>query len=165
MWKPEFLSMILSAAVSLLTLFTFFQSRMTSTEKRLTILEEKNKQNDKELEETKTRLDNHDLQMQVLIQMTEQIKNLSEKVDKIGGTIMINWKLRFQNKATLLAIASTVILLIQQLGFKLPDNIADIVNTFLTLLVLLGVINDPTTAGVGDSPKALTYAEPKKGTR
>ena len=75
---------------------------------------------------------------------------------------MINWKLRFQNKATLLAIASTVILLIQQLGFKLPDNIADIVNTFLTLLVLLGVINDPTTEGISDSPKALTYNEPKK---
>ena len=74
----------------------------------------------------------------------------------------INWKLRFKNKATLLAIASTVILLIQQLGFKLPDNIADVVNTFLTLLVLLGVINDPTTAGVGDSAKALTYNEPKK---
>ena len=74
----------------------------------------------------------------------------------------INWRLRFQNKATLLAIASTVILLIQQLGFKLPDNIADVVNTFLTLLVLLGVINDPTTEGISDSPKALTYAEPKK---
>ena len=74
----------------------------------------------------------------------------------------INWRLRFQNKATLLAIASTVILLIQQLGFKLPDNIADIVNTFLTLLVLLGVINDPTTEGISDSPKALTYTEPKK---
>ena len=75
----------------------------------------------------------------------------------------INWKLRFKNKVTLLAIASTVILLIQQLGFKLPDNIADIVNTFLTLLVLLGVINDPTTEGISDSPKALTYTEPKKG--
>ena len=74
----------------------------------------------------------------------------------------INWKLRFQNKATLLSIASTVILLIQQLGFKLPDNIADVVNTFLTLLVLLGVINDPTTEGFSDSPKALTYSEPKK---
>ena len=60
---------------------------MTSTEKRLTILEEKNKQNDKELEDTKTRLDNHDLQMQVLIQMTEQIKNLSEKVDKIDNKL------------------------------------------------------------------------------
>lgn len=75
---------------------------------------------------------------------------------------MINWKLRFQNKATLLAIASTVILLVQQLGFKLPGNIADIVNTFLTLLVLLGVINDPTTEGISDSPKALTYSEPKR---
>ena len=75
---------------------------------------------------------------------------------------MINWKLRFQNKATLLAIASTVILLAQQLGLKLPDNIADIVNTFLTLLVLLGVINDPTTEGIGDSTKALGYTEPKK---
>lgn len=75
---------------------------------------------------------------------------------------MINWKLRFQNKATLLAIASTVILLAQQLGFKLPDNIADIVNTFLTLLVLLGIINDPTTQGVSDSEEALTYEEPKK---
>ena len=73
----------------------------------------------------------------------------------------INWKLRFKNKATLLAIASTVILLIQQLGFKLPDNIADIVNTFLTLLVLLGVINDPTTEGLKDSNKVLTYDKPK----
>ena len=75
---------------------------------------------------------------------------------------MINWKLRFKNKTTLLAIASTAILLVQQLGFKLPDNIADVVNTFLTLLVLLGVINDPTTQGVSDSPEALTYKEPKK---
>lgn len=74
----------------------------------------------------------------------------------------INWKLRFKNKATLIAIASTVILLVQQLGFKLPDNIADVVNTFLTLLVLLGVINDPTTEGISDSPNALTYTEPKK---
>ena len=73
----------------------------------------------------------------------------------------INWRLRFQNKATLLAIASTVILLIQQLGFKLPDNIADVVNTFLTLLVLLGVINDPTTEGLKDSDKVLTYDKPK----
>ena len=83
MWKPEIISMALSAAVSVLTLFTFFQGRITSTEKRLTILEENNKQQDKQLTEIKARLDNHDLQMQVLIQMTEQIKNLSEKVDKI----------------------------------------------------------------------------------
>ena len=87
MWKPEIISMFLSASVSVLTLFTFFQSRMPNSERRTTILEEKDKQNDKELEETKSRLDNHDLQMQVLIQMTEQIKNLSEKVDKIDNKL------------------------------------------------------------------------------
>lgn len=78
---------------------------------------------------------------------------------------MINWKLRFKNKATLVAIASTMILLVQQLGLKLPDNVADVVNTFLTLLVLLGVVNDPTTAGVKDSDNALKYNNPKGGNK
>lgn len=87
MWKPETISVVLSCVVSFLGIFAFFQGRMTSTEKRLTILEEKDKQQDKELTEIKARLDNHDLQMQVLIQMTEQIKNLSEKVDKIDNKL------------------------------------------------------------------------------
>ena len=73
----------------------------------------------------------------------------------------INWKLRFKNKATLAAIISTVILLAQQLGLKLPDNINDVANTALTLLVLLGIVSDPTTAGVSDSEQALGYHEPK----
>ncbi|HFU4488747.1 TPA: phage holin [Streptococcus suis] len=73
----------------------------------------------------------------------------------------INWKLRFKNKATLAAILATLILLIQQLGFKLPDNVSDVVNTALTLLVLTGVITDPTTAGIEDSVQALTYSKPK----
>lgn len=73
----------------------------------------------------------------------------------------INWKLRFKNKATLAAIAATVILLAQQVGFELPDNVSDVVNTALTLLVLLGVVSDPTTAGLSDSEQALDYTEPK----
>ncbi|WP_369350377.1 phage holin [Streptococcus hillyeri] len=73
----------------------------------------------------------------------------------------INWKLRFKNKATLAAIIATAILLAQQLGLKLPDNINDVANTALTLLVLLGVVSDPTTAGVSDSEQALGYHEPK----
>lgn len=73
----------------------------------------------------------------------------------------INWKLRFKNKATLTAILATLVLLIQQLGFKLPDNVSDVVNTTLTLLVLTGVITDPTTAGIEDSVQALTYNKPK----
>lgn len=74
----------------------------------------------------------------------------------------INWKLRFKNKATLAAIVATAILLAQQLGFKLPDNINDVANTALTLLVLIGVISDPTTAGLSDSSRALTYTEPSE---
>ncbi|MFH0384306.1 phage holin [Streptococcus sp. A18] len=74
----------------------------------------------------------------------------------------INWKLRFKNKATLAAILATLLLLIQQLGFKLPDNVSDVVNTALTLLVLTGVITDPTTAGIEDSVQALTYSKPKE---
>lgn len=87
MWKPEFLSMILSASISVLTLFTFFQSRMTNSERRTTILEENAKQQDRELSEVKKRLDNHDTQMRVLIQLTEQIKNLSEQVEKIDNKL------------------------------------------------------------------------------
>lgn len=87
MLNPEIIRMILSISLSLLTLFTFFQSRMTLTEKRLTILEENNKQQDKRLAENKTILDNHDHQMKVLIQMTEQIKNLSEKIEKIDNKL------------------------------------------------------------------------------
>lgn len=74
----------------------------------------------------------------------------------------INWKLRFTNKTTLLAIISTVILLLQQLGLTLPSNISEVVNTILTLLVLLGVVTDPTTQGISDSGQALDYAEPRK---
>ncbi|MCS4488368.1 phage holin [Streptococcus sciuri] len=74
----------------------------------------------------------------------------------------INWKLRFLNKTTLLAIISTVILLLQQLGFSLPSNISEVINSILTLLVLLGVIVDPTTHGISDSGQAYDYTEPRK---
>lgn len=74
----------------------------------------------------------------------------------------INWKLRFKNKATLAAIVATAILLAQQLGFKLPDNINDVANTSLTLLVLIGVVNDPTTSGISDSKRALDYYKPSE---
>lgn len=73
----------------------------------------------------------------------------------------INWKLRFKNKATLAAIVATAILLAQQLGFKLPDNINDVANTALALLVLIGVVSDPTTSGITDSRQALEYEAPK----
>ena len=74
----------------------------------------------------------------------------------------INWKLRLQNKVTLIALLGAVFLMSQQFGFEVPKNIQDGVNTFVYILVLLGVVNDPTTAGLTDSERALEYYEPNK---
>ena len=40
------------------------------------------------------------------------------------------------------------------------SGIVQMVNQVLTFLGLIGVIVDPTTAGVGDSERALGYEEP-----
>lgn len=49
----------------------------------------------------------------------------------------------------------------QQFGLDIPKNIQDGVNTFVYILVLLGVVNDPTTSGITDSKQALEYEAPK----
>lgn len=84
---------------------------------------------------------------------------------------MINWKVRIKNKTFWLTIIPAVLLLVQvvaavfgytlDLG-ELGDRLLDVVNAVFTVLVILGVVNDPTTAGVTDSKQALTYTEPKK---
>lgn len=75
---------------------------------------------------------------------------------------MINWKLRLQNKMTLVALLGAVFLMAQQFGLEIPKNIQDGVNTFVYILVLVGVVNDPTTAGISDSNRALDYQEPSE---
>lgn len=75
---------------------------------------------------------------------------------------MINWKLRLQNKVTLIALLGAIFLMSQQFGLDIPKNIQDGVNTFVYILVLLGVVNDPTTAGLSDSNRALDYHEPSE---
>ena len=74
----------------------------------------------------------------------------------------INWKLRLQNKVTLIALLGAVFLMAQQFGFEVPQNIQNGVNTFVYILVLLGVVTDPTTAGLTDSTRALKYQEPNE---
>lgn len=75
---------------------------------------------------------------------------------------MINFKLRLQNKATLVALISAVFLMLQQFGLENPHNIQEGVNTFVVILVILGIVTDPTTKGVADSEQALGYHEPKQ---
>lgn len=63
----------------------------------------------------------------------------------------MKWKERFRNKAFWVSLVSLFVLLSQQLGINIfPDNVAEIANTILSILVLLGIIIDPTTSGVAD---------------
>lgn len=75
---------------------------------------------------------------------------------------MINFKLRLQNKATLVALISAIFLMLQQFGLEIPHNIQEGVNTFVVILVILGIVTDPTTKGVGDSERALYYQKPRE---
>ena len=83
----------------------------------------------------------------------------------------INWKVRIKNKAFWVALIPALLLLIQQvcavfgvaLDFsELQTQLVAIVGTVFTLLAILGIVTDPTTAGVGDSQQALGYTEPRK---
>ena len=83
---------------------------------------------------------------------------------------MINWRVRLKNKTFWLTAVPAALLLISQIlklfGVEwdytgLSEQLTAIVGTIFAILALLGVVNDPTTQGVGDSQQALTYETPK----
>lgn len=84
---------------------------------------------------------------------------------------MINWVVRIKNKNFWLAFIPAVLLLIQAVaamfGFTLDlgdigNKLIAVVNAAFGVLVVLGVVNDPTTAGMSDSKQARTYISPKE---
>ncbi len=84
---------------------------------------------------------------------------------------MINWTIRIKNKQFWLALIPAVLLLAQvvaavfgytlDLG-ELGNRLLDVVNALFAVLVILGVVTDPTTDGVGDSERAMGYDRPYK---
>ncbi len=83
---------------------------------------------------------------------------------------MINWKVRVKNKMFWMAIIPAVLLLIQMvaktLGIELNldalgDNLLAVVNAVFGVLVILGIVTDPTTEGISDSQRALSYDKPR----
>ena len=79
---------------------------------------------------------------------------------------MINWKVRIKNKTFWLSLIPALLLLAQALGavFGLSldlsavgEKLLTVVNTLFAVLTILGVVTDPTTAGVSDSKLALSY--------
>lgn len=82
----------------------------------------------------------------------------------------INWTVRFRNKSFWLSLIPAVLLLIQVVaavfGYTLDlgdlgNKLLAVVNAVFAVLTILGVVTDPTTAGVSDSTQAMTYATPK----
>lgn len=83
----------------------------------------------------------------------------------------INWKVRIKNKAFWVALIPAALLLVQVIasvfGYTidlgdLGNKLLEVVNALFAILAILGIVTDPTTAGVSDSTQALTYQEPKK---
>ena len=83
---------------------------------------------------------------------------------------MINWKVRLASKTFWLALIPALLLLVQAIaaafGFTLElegieARLLDLVNAVFAVLVILGIVNDPTTAGLRDSQQAMSYNAPK----
>lgn len=83
----------------------------------------------------------------------------------------VNWLVRAKNRTFWISLIPALLLLIQVVGavFGFEINLNDlgtklleVVNALFAVLTILGVVVDPTTVGVGDSPRALEYTEPSK---
>lgn len=83
----------------------------------------------------------------------------------------MNLKVRMRNKTFWMTLIPAVLVMLQTLfsvcGFTI--DLGDIGNKLLALVDavfvvvgVLGVFNDPTTEGMGDSEQALAYENPKK---
>ena len=84
---------------------------------------------------------------------------------------MINWKVRIRNKQFWLAVIPAVTLVVQAVaavfGYTIDltsivGKLQAVVNAVFALLVILGIVVDPTTDGVSDSNRAMGYTEPWK---
>ena len=65
----------------------------------------------------------------------------------------LNIKARLKNKYFWISFISLVVLLLDQLGIKLPVDINEIGGTILSMAVLLGIIVDNGSEGFSDKDK------------
>ena len=79
----------------------------------------------------------------------------------------LNWKVRFKNKVWLGSFLSLIVgftysmlALFDVFPEVTQSLVLQLMNQVLTFLGLIGVIVDPTTAGLGDSERAMGYEEP-----
>ena len=83
--------------------------------------------------------------------------------------MIINWKVRILNKTFWITLVPALALLLQtflavfnirlELGETI-DKLLVFINALFAVFVIVGVFNDPTTSGVSDSTRAMTYDRP-----
>ncbi len=80
---------------------------------------------------------------------------------------MINWAVRFKNKQWVMSLISLIVVFIYNLlnlfGISPvveQSTILKLAEIILLILGSIGVIQDPTTHGLGDSQRALGYTTP-----
>lgn len=81
----------------------------------------------------------------------------------------IKWILRFKNKAVLMALIAAVVAFVYQVLALVEitpkiaeDSIIEVAGLLVNVLVMLGIVVDPTTSGINDSDTAMTYEEPRQ---
>jgi len=79
----------------------------------------------------------------------------------------INWKVRFKNKVWLATFFSLIVGFVFNILAMFDvypsftqNQVTEIITQVLTFLGLIGVLVDPTTVGIGDSERAMSYEEP-----
>lgn len=82
---------------------------------------------------------------------------------------MINWKVRLKNKIWVASMVSLIVgfvyevLAMAGITPRVEQNeILALAKAVLQILGMIGVVQDPTTDGMGDSVRALGYEEPYK---
>jgi len=83
----------------------------------------------------------------------------------------LNWVVRLKNKTFWVTVIPAIFVLIKTVATALGFNIdlaetegviLQVINVVFVVLAFLGVIVDPTTTGINDSTRAMTYTEPSK---
>ena len=86
---------------------------------------------------------------------------------------MINWSIRWKNKTFWTTLIPALALLGQAVaslfGYTIDltqttGKVIAVVDAVFGVLTILGIVVDPTTAGVSDSIRALNYVEPWQDT-
>jgi len=84
--------------------------------------------------------------------------------------MQINWKLRLKSKQFWITLIPALLLLAQvtlyPFGIEVPTVIISdwamaFINALFAVLVILGIVTDPTTEGVSDSTRAMYYDKPR----